>query len=224
MTAGRPPAPRATPPRRLVFATRNPGKLAEMRQLLAELDGAVEVLSAADLDLPEVVEDAGTFAGNAIKKAVEVSRASGLPALADDSGLEVDALGGAPGVESARYAGPDQDDRRNNDKLLAALAGVPPERRAARFRSVLALADTAGPLGERVLTSEGACEGVIVETPRGSGGFGYDPLFFVPELGITFAEAGVGPKNDLSHRARAMRAMRPQLLGYFQLAKPPRSE
>jgi XTP/dITP diphosphohydrolase len=218
------PAAPTTPARRLVFATRNPGKLTELRQLLADLDGAVEVVSAADLDLPDVVEDAATFAGNAIKKAVEASRASGLPALADDSGLEVDALGGAPGVHSARYAGPEQDDSRNNEKLLAALAGVPAERRAARFRSVLALADTAGALGERVLTGEGVCEGRILEAPRGTGGFGYDPLFFAPELGVTFAEAGVGPKNDLSHRARAMQAMRGQLLGYFQLAKDPLTE
>ncbi len=214
----------AAPVRRLVFATRNAGKLTELRQLLAELDGAIEVLSAADLDLPEVVEDADTFAGNAAKKALSASRAAGLPALADDSGLEVDALGGAPGVISARYAGPEQDDRRNNDKLLAALARVPPQRRTARFRSVLALADTAGSLGERVLTAEGTCEGMILEAPRGTGGFGYDPLFFSPELGMTFAEAGIGPKNHLSHRARAMRAMRPQLLDYFRLAKPPFTE
>jgi XTP/dITP diphosphohydrolase len=215
----------AAPVRRLVFATRNAGKLTELRQLLAELDGgAIEVLSAADLDLPEVVEDADSFAGNAAKKALSASRAAGLPALADDSGLEVDALGGAPGVISARYAGPEQDDRRNNDKLLAALARVPPQRRTARFRSVLALADTAGSLAERVLTAEGTCEGMILEAPRGTGGFGYDPLFFAPELGMTFAEAGIGPKNHLSHRARAMRAMRPQLLDYFRLAKPPFTE
>lgn len=211
--------------RRLVFATRNAGKLTELRQLLAELDGvAIEVLSAADLALPEVVEDADTFAGNAAKKALSASRASGLPALADDSGLEVDALGGAPGVISARYAGPEQDDRRNNEKLLAALARVPPQRRAARFRSALALADTAGSLGDRVLAAEGVCEGMILEAPRGTGGFGYDPLFFSPELGMTFAEAGIGPKNHLSHRARAMRAIRPQLLDYFRLAKPPFTE
>ncbi len=216
-----------TAARRLVFATRNPGKLSELRQLLAELDGApdaIEVLSASDMALPDVVEDADTFAGNAAKKALSASRATGLPALADDSGLEVDALGGAPGVHSARYAGPDQDDGRNNDKLLAALARVPPQRRTARFRSALALADTAGALGERLLTSDGTCEGLILEAPRGTGGFGYDPLFFAPELGMTFAEAGIGPKNHLSHRARAMRAMRPQLLEYFQLAKPPFTE
>ena len=208
---------------KLVFATRNRGKLAELRELLAELDG-VEVVSALDLDLPDVVEDGDTFQANATKKAREVSLATALPALADDSGLEVDALGGAPGVHSARYGGEPHDDARNNAKLLAALAGVPAERRTARFRSTLALADTAGALGNRVLTADGVCEGVILEGPRGTGGFGYDPLFFSPELGVTFAEAGVGPKNHLSHRARAMRALRPQLFAYFQhpLANPPR--
>jgi XTP/dITP diphosphohydrolase len=99
------------------------------------------------------------------------------------------------------------------------MAGIPAERRTARFRSVLALADVTGRLGDRVLVAEGVCEGVILEAPRGTGGFGYDPLFFAPELGCTFAEAGIGPKNDLSHRARAMRTMRPLLLDYFKLAK-----
>ena len=209
--------------KRLVFATRNRGKLTELRELLTDLAGRLEIVSALDLDLPDVVEDGDTFAANASKKAREVSFATGLPALADDSGLEVDALGGAPGVHSARYAGEPHDDARNNAKLLAALAGVPSARRTARFRSTLALADTAGALGDRVLTADGVCEGTILEAPRGTGGFGYDPLFFSPELGVTFAEAGIGPKNDLSHRARAMRAMRPQLYAYFQesLAIPP---
>jgi XTP/dITP diphosphohydrolase len=202
---------------RLVFATRNQGKVVELQQLLAGLD--LEILSARDLDLPEVVEDGDTFAANAARKALEVSRATGLPALADDSGLEVDALGGAPGVISARYAGPQQDDADNNQKLLRELAGVPPADRTARFRSVIALADAAGRLGDQVLTAGGTCEGVILEAPRGTGGFGYDPLFYAPELGCTFAEAGVGPKNDLSHRARAMRAMRPRLVEYLGLAK-----
>jgi XTP/dITP diphosphohydrolase len=202
---------------RLVFATRNPGKVIELRQLLAGLD--LDILSAADLAVPEVVEDGDTFAANAIKKALEVSRAAGLPALADDSGLEVDALGGAPGVISARYAGPEHDDAKNNQKLLRELAGVPADRRTARFRSVVALADASGRLGSEVLTADGTCEGIILDAPRGTGGFGYDPLFYAPELACTFAEAGVGPKNDLSHRARAMRAMRPRLVAYFGLAK-----
>jgi XTP/dITP diphosphohydrolase len=206
--------------RPLVFATRNGGKLVELRELLPgcaviSIDEAAHRLGRA---IPEVVEDADTFAGNAAKKAREVSEATGLPALADDSGLEVDALGGAPGVYSARYAGVSGHaaDAANNAKLVAALAGVPPDRRTARFRAALALADVAGPLGSRVLTAEGTCEGVILEVARGAGGFGYDPLFFAPELGQTFAEAGVGTKSELSHRARAMRAMRPQLLAYLQ--------
>jgi len=200
--------------RPLVFATRNRGKLVELRQLLP----GIAVLSIDEIDhaIPDVVEDADTFEGNAAKKAREVSLATGFPSLADDSGLEVDALDGAPGVYSARYAGEPADDRKNNEKLLAALAGVPPERRTARFRAALALADAAGPLGDRVITADGACEGIILEAPRGTGGFGYDPLFYAPELGMTFAEAGVGPKSDLSHRARAMRAMKPHLLAYLQ--------
>jgi XTP/dITP diphosphohydrolase len=206
--------------RPLVFATRNPGKLVELRALLP----GIEVLAITEAEtrlgrtIPDVVEDADTFAGNAIKKAVEVGEATGLPALADDSGLEVDALGGAPGVYSARYAGVGAGDARNNLKLLAALAGVPPERRTARFRSVLALADPAGPLGEEVVIAEGEAEGIVLEAPRGTGGFGYDPLFYFPPLGQTFAELGVGPKNDQSHRARAMRALAPRLLDYLRRA------
>lgn len=204
-------------PARLVFATRNRGKLVELRALLSDLD--VEVLAAADLGVPDVEEDGATFCANAVKKAREVAAATRLPALADDSGLEVDALGGEPGVHSARYAGRHGDDAANNEKLLARLAGVAPERRTARFRAVVALADPRGPLGDRVLTAEGACEGVILEAPRGAGGFGYDPLFFSPELGMTFAEAGVGGKGGLSHRARAIVALLPELRAYLGVAR-----
>ena len=206
--------------RPLVFATRNQGKLVELRELLPgvdvlSLDEAAQRLGRA---IPDVVEDADTFAGNASKKAREVSTATGLPALADDSGLEVDALDGAPGVYSARYAGDQHDDAANNAKLLAVLRDVPPAKRTARFRAVLALADVTGPLGTEVITSDGACEGIILDAPRGTGGFGYDPLFFAPELGQTFAEAGIGPKSDLSHRARAMKAMKSRLLAYLERA------
>jgi XTP/dITP diphosphohydrolase len=209
--------------RPLVFATRNPGKLVELRQLLAGAAGLGvlgidEAAARIGRAIPEVDEDADTFAGNAAKKAREVSAATGLPALADDSGLEVDALDGAPGVWSARYAGPGATDAANNAKLLAALRGVPPERRTARFRAVLALADTAGPLGDAVITADGACEGVVLEAPRGTGGFGYDPLFLVPGLGQTFAELGVGTKGEMSHRARAMQAIRAELLAYLARA------
>lgn len=211
----------------LVFATRNRGKLTELRQLLPGL--RVLALDEAEAELgrvaPEVEEDRTTFAGNAIKKAREVSAALGLPALADDSGLEVDALGGAPGVLSARYAGDGHDDAANNRKLLTALAGVPGPGRTARFRCVLALADVTGRLGPITLTADGACEGVILDAARGAGGFGYDPLFFSPELGATFAEAPADAsrrKNDLSHRGRAMRAMAPRLVAY--LAAPPAAD
>ena len=204
--------------RPLVFATRNAGKLVELRLLLPGLDvvGIPEATARLGRDIPEVDEDADTFAGNAIKKAREVSAATGCPALADDSGLEVDALGGAPGVWSARYAGPGASDAANNTKLLDALRGVAAERRTARFRSVLALADVAGPLADAVITAEGVCDGVVLEAPRGTGGFGYDPLFLLPALGQTFGELGIGTKGELSHRARAMQALKPSLLGYLQ--------
>ena len=200
--------------RKLVFATRNKGKLVELRELLAGLD--VISIDEVGRDIPDVIEDAATFVGNASKKAREISLATGLPALADDSGLEVDALDGAPGVYSARYAGEPHSDSANNAKLLAALTGVAPAKRTARFRAVLALADVAGPLGNEIITADGTCEGVILTAPRGTGGFGYDPLFFAPELDMTFAEAGIGSKSELSHRARAMRAIKPRLVAYLQ--------
>lgn len=198
---------------RLVFATHNRGKLVELRELLAGVE--VELLSLDDIEVPDVIEDGETFEENATKKAREVSAATGLPALADDSGLEVDALGGAPGVRSARYAGLDSNDDRNNDKLIEALAAVPAGQRTARFRSCLALADVDGPLGEQTLTAHGTCEGEILAERRGSGGFGYDPLFYVADLQGTFAELGIGTKNDRSHRAMAMRAMRNPLVEYL---------
>jgi len=205
----------------LVFATRNKGKLVELRELLPGLDvlSIDEAAARAGVVIPEVVEDAETFVGNAAKKAREVSQITRLPALADDSGLEVDALGGAPGVYSARYAGEPHDDAKNNAKLLQALVGI--EQRMARFRAVLALADVHGPLGAEVITADGVCEGVILDAPRGTGGFGYDPLFYSPELKMTFAEAGVGSKSELSHRARAMRAIKPRLLDYLSRRPAP---
>ncbi|MEM9491009.1 MAG: non-canonical purine NTP pyrophosphatase, partial [Myxococcota bacterium] len=172
----------------LVFATRNSGKVVELRQLLADVELAVLSLSDVEvqrgISIPEVIEDGDTFAANAALKARAINRATGLPALADDSGLEVDALDGAPGVYSARYAGPEASDADNNAKLLAAMRDVPDEQRSARFRSSLALADRSGPLADSLLTADGVCEGRILREPRGSGGFGYDPLFFAPELGI----------------------------------------
>ena len=209
--------------RPLVFATRNHGKLVELRALLVgapcDVIDVAEAAARLGYELPDTVEDAPTFAGNAAKKAREVALATGWPALADDSGLEVDALGGAPGVYSARYAGRHGDDAANNAKLLAALAGVEPAQRTAQFRSALAFADPAGSLGADLLTSEGVVRGTLLEAPRGDGGFGYDPLFFSPELGQTFAEAGLGPKGQVSHRARAMAALAPLLEVYLAVAR-----
>lgn len=204
----------------LLFATRNPGKIRELRALLADSGLQVLGLDQIETDVPEVVEDGDTFVANAVKKARSVSRATGLPALADDSGLEVDALGGAPGVRSARYAGEHAQTADNNAKLLDALRDVPDPQRSARFRAVLALADVRGDLGEDAITETGTCEGRILRAPRGSGGFGYDPLFYVPERDATFAELDLDGKSAVSHRARAMAAMKPHLLRYFRLAKP----
>jgi XTP/dITP diphosphohydrolase len=203
-------------PRTLVFATRNRGKLAELEALVAPLGLAV-VSAAALPEAPEVEEDGASFEENAMKKAREVARACGLPALADDSGLEVDALGGAPGVLSARYAGPGANDRANNARLLEDLAAVPEAARTAHFTCVMAFADPAGALGEAIHVTRGRCDGRLLFEPRGEGGFGYDPLFLVPAEGLTFAELPREAKNRISHRARALGAMRGVLEAYFGL-------
>ncbi len=202
----------------IVLASRNPGKVREMQILLEDL--AIEVVSVSALapNMPDTIEDKNTFEGNAMKKAREVSEYLGLPALADDSGLEVDALDGAPGVFSARYAGIDgsreEIDQGNNERLLSEMLQIQAEKRSARFRSVLAFCDLRRQIE---FNAHGTGEGKILAEPRGSGGVGYDPLFFVPELGKTFAELGVGPKNLLSHRAKAMKAIKPRLARYLGL-------
>jgi XTP/dITP diphosphohydrolase len=200
----------------LLIATHNRGKLAEFRDLFAGIPGlALVALFDLPRALPEVVEDGRTFAENASKKAREYARMAGLPALADDSGLEVDALAGQPGVHSARFAGPRATDGENNRLLLQRLEGFDPDERTARFRCVLALCDPQGPLGPQLHLEEGVCEGRIVSGPRGTGGFGYDPLFVPLEGGgLTFAELGDALKNRISHRAAAARAMRDFLCGY----------
>jgi XTP/dITP diphosphohydrolase len=183
----------------LTLATRNPGKLAELRELLA---GLPYVLRPLPEEAEEVEETGATFLENAALKAVAASRDGGL-ALADDSGLEVDALAGAPGVLSARYAGPGATAEQRNAKLLAALEGVPAELRTARFRCVVAIARG----GEVLWTGHGECHGRIAETPRGAGGFGYDPVFLLaPEYARAMAELSPAMKNRVSHRAHAMRA------------------
>jgi XTP/dITP diphosphohydrolase len=181
----------------IVLATRNRGKLQEFQEILR--DFPVELRSLQDFGpIPEAVEDGLTFDENAYKKASFTAKVLGLPAMADDSGLVVEALGGAPGVHSARYAGEKATDRDNIDKLLAALAGE--KNRKAAFECVISIAVPSGP----ALTYEGRCEGEIIDTPRGEGGFGYDPVFYSPELGKTFAEAGMAEKNRISHRGKAL--------------------
>ena len=184
---------------KLLVATRNKHKLREIREILAELD--LDIVSASDIPgLPEVVEDESTIRDNAIKKAVETARFTKMLTLADDSGLEVDALKGAPGVHSARYAGEEVSYPENNKKLLRNLRGVPLEKRTARFRCVAALADANG----LVDVVEGISNGLIIETERGGGGFGYDPLFIADGQVKTFAELTPEVKNRISHRAKAL--------------------
>ena len=190
----------------ILIATKNAGKVRELHQLTAEHPWIWRGLDELP-DVPSAVEDADTLEGNARKKALHYAAATGLLTLADDSGLEVDVLDGAPGVHSARYAGDPKDDRANNRKLIAALRDVPPEKRTARFRCAMALAQAGRILAE----SRGVVEGVIVDEPRGENGFGYDPHFFVPRLGKTMAELPPAQKNALSHRGKALRAMLEQI-------------
>ena len=185
----------------LIVATGNRGKLVEIQNLLADLP--LDLRSLADFEpVAEPVEDQPDFEGNARLKARYYAEKLGHPVLADDSGLEVDALGGAPGVISARYAGEPSDDQRNNAKLLRELEGVPDEKRTARFRCVLCITGPELPGGEQVF--HGVVEGRIIEAPRGEGGFGYDPLFFHPGLGRTTAEIPLAEKNRISHRGQAL--------------------
>ena len=191
---------RSDPP--LVVATLNRAKGVELLRLLADFPFALTLL--ADVPGATLPEETGqTYRENALLKARAASRQTGMRALADDSGLEVDALDGAPGLFSARYGGADLDDLGRIEKLLAALAGVPPERRTARFRSVVVLVNPQG----RETIAEGVVEGVITGAPRGSGGFGYDPVFFYPPLGRTFGELSPAETDQVSHRARAISAL-----------------
>ncbi|MBW2466785.1 MAG: XTP/dITP diphosphatase [Deltaproteobacteria bacterium] len=181
----------------IVLATRNAGKVREFQQLLK--DFPVEIKSLSDFGpIPEVEEDGSTFDDNAYKKALFTAKALGLPAIADDSGLVVEALGGAPGVLSARYAGKNAADKDNIAKLLREMEGVS-DRRAA-FECVISIAVPSGP----ALTYEGRCEGQITREPKGDAGFGYDPVFFFPEYNRTFAELSSEEKNRVSHRGKAL--------------------
>ena len=193
----------------VLIATGNPGKLAEFRRLLR----GIETVSPAERGLQDlrVAETGATFHDNALLKARAYAEASRCVSLADDSGLEVDALGGGPGVTSARYGGEGLDDEDRCRLLLRALAGVPPAERGARFRCCLVAAAPDG----RLAAAEGVCEGRILEAPAGGGGFGYDPVFFSLEAGRGMAELSPGEKGAVSHRGRALRAIRPLLLERF---------
>jgi XTP/dITP diphosphohydrolase len=202
-------------PPTLVMASRNPGKIRELQALLQ--DFGVKLLSLADFpELPEIPEEGATFADNAAAKAMAVARLTGHPALADDSGLMVDALDGAPGVFSARYAQARTAPRPPTDadnwgKLLQELKDVPQGERGARFVCELALATPDG----RLLTARGECAGVIALSPQGDAGFGYDPVFWVPEYGATMAQLGPEIKNKISHRGKALAAFKTLLQSWL---------
>ena len=194
---------------RILIATHNPGKKREYLELLGPLQATI--LFPDDLDLHlSVQEDGMTYADNARKKAGQYASASGILTVADDSGLEVDALGGAPGIHSARYAAGSDADRV--DALLDDLRGVPWEARTARFRCVLAVVTRT----QEVYESQGVCEGVISFEPHGDGGFGYDPVFYVPDHACTMAQLSQEEKNRISHRARAVEAALPVLEGIVE--------
>jgi XTP/dITP diphosphohydrolase len=190
-----------------VLATRNPAKVREITAIYADLDACFSSLD----DWPAVgdpSEDGDTYAANATSKALSAARVTGLPALADDSGVEIDALDGEPGVRSRRLLGDSASDEDRNAFVLARLAGLPAVRRGARYRAVVAVATPDG----GVRTFQGVCEGRIAERPRGAGGFGYDPIFEIARDGRTMAEVPPDVKNQISHRARALRAARPAVV------------
>jgi XTP/dITP diphosphohydrolase len=187
---------------RLLLATRNADKVAEITHALDDFD--IQIISLVEKDnLPTVDEDQDTLVGNAIKKASVLFTASGIPSLADDTGLEVDALNGEPGVYSSRYAGESASYEDNINKLLQLLENIPESRRTARFRCVMALASTVG-----IETVEGICNGTILADRRGENGFGYDPIFFIPQHDQTFAEMTLDQKNKISHRGIALAKMK----------------
>jgi XTP/dITP diphosphohydrolase len=198
-----------TKPARIVLASNNPGKLREIDQLLASAGMHVEPQQR--FSIGEVEETGLSFVENAILKARHAAAGSGLPAIADDSGIEVDALDGAPGIYSARYAGPGADDAANNEKLLAELENVPDAERTARYQCVMVY--LRHPTDPTPLICVGTWEGRILREPRGANGFGYDPLFFVPTHGVSAAELDPDTKNALSHRGQALRELVARLTG-----------
>ena len=200
---------------KVVLASGNKGKLNEFNQLLAPLD--IEVLPQSEFNVSSIEETGLTFIENAILKARHASEISGLPAIADDSGLEVDALKGAPGIYSARYSGEDANDNANNQKLLGELSGVPAENRTARFQCVLVYLEH--PADPTPIVCQGSWEGVILEAPAGEQGFGYDPLFWVPSKQCASAELDRDEKNRLSHRGKALGKLISKLTDARRLSK-----
>jgi len=200
---------------KVVLASGNKGKLNEFNQLLAPLD--IEVLLQSEFNVSSIEETGLTFIENAILKARHASEVSGLPAIADDSGLEVDALKGAPGIYSARYAGEDANDSINNQKLLRELNGVKAEDRTARFQCVLVYLEH--PADPTPIVCQGSWEGVILEAPAGEHGFGYDPLFWVPSKQCSSAELDRDEKNSLSHRGKALGELINKLTDTRRLSK-----
>ena len=186
--------------KKILFGSKNKGKIQEFQEAFE--DSQIEILSLNDFpDCPDAPETGNSFEENASQKALFYQKFTGLPSLADDSGIEVDALGGAPGIYSARYAGEPANDLANNRKLLENLEGIPSEKRTGRFVCVLALAKN----GQIVQLSRGTADGIVLEAPRGENGFGYDPLFFVPNLKKTMAELSITEKRQISHRGEALR-------------------
>jgi XTP/dITP diphosphohydrolase len=190
-------------PRTVVFASNNRGKVAELATMFADLEFDLQPQSA--FGVPEIAETGLSFAENALIKARNACLHTGLPAIADDSGLAVAALSGAPGIYSARYSGANATDAQNNARLLGALAGIPHSRRHAQFHCLLVY--LSHPEDPVPLICDGRWDGVILDAPRGEGGFGYDPLFYLPELGLTAAELEPAQKNQLSHRGQAVREL-----------------
>ncbi len=196
---------------KVVLATRNMGKVKEIKQILRGLD--LDILTLNDFpEVPSIIEDGKTFKENAVKKARFVAEHLNMPSIADDSGLEVNAFNRRPGILSARYAGENATDEDNNRKLLKELNDIPPEKREACYRCVVALVF---PSGEEE-TAEGSCNGFIALEPKGAGGFGYDPLFYIPEYGMTMAELPPEIKNRISHRGKAFARLKEKLTDIIQ--------
>ena len=191
---------------KIIFATKNQGKVREIKQILADMPFEVVSLKDEGIDI-DVIEDGTTFEENAVKKAVEIMKLTGEICMSDDSGLEIDYLDKAPGVYSARFLGEDTPYEIKNKKVLEMLSGVPEDKRTARYISVIA---TAFPDG-RVITTMGTLEGIIGYKAKGENGFGYDPIFFLPEYGKTTAELAPEFKNEISHRGKALEAMKERL-------------